>query len=98
MPREDDWRAKLDALGESTFRGRFLQQFAALFYKNGAYAALESHCARMVAHMGGFPCARASWSSMALARLRGATARLLPRAAHVPSARCAELLNWAPGL
>lgn len=31
----ESWAGKLDVLGERVFRGRFLQQFAALFYKNG---------------------------------------------------------------
>lgn len=35
MKAPGPWARRLDAFGECVFRGRFLQQFAALFYKNG---------------------------------------------------------------
>lgn len=34
-PKGKAWISKLEEIGEKAFRGRFLQQFAALFYKNG---------------------------------------------------------------
>lgn len=34
MGNEQKWQEKLDTWGEKVFRGRFLQQFSALCYKN----------------------------------------------------------------
>jgi hypothetical protein len=51
----EDWLDKADVWGERVFRGRFLQQFAALFYKNGkrrraAAMSSEQHQQQLLAY------------------------------------------------